>query len=66
METDTLRPDLYVVVRILEALWRNANRMRPTHLQLASGINYSRFERYIAYLESRGLVVHQGGGSAET
>lgn len=66
MRPDGLRPDLYVVVRMLEALWRNGNRMRPTHLQLAAGINYSRFERYLAFLESRALVVRSGGDAAET
>lgn len=60
------QPDLYVVVRLLEALWRNGNRSRPTHLQAASGVNYTRFERYLGYLESRGLVARDFGSEGET
>ena len=61
-----LRPDLYVVARILEALWRNGNRLKPTQLQLAAGINYTRFERYLEFLESRKLVARRTGPETDT
>jgi predicted transcriptional regulator len=51
------RPDLRVVVRILEALGRSGRPHRPTQLQQASGTNYSQFQRYLDLLVSRGLLV---------
>lgn len=51
------RPDLRVVGRILETLWRHAEPMRPTALQQASATNYTQFSRYLDFLVERGLVV---------
>jgi hypothetical protein len=39
MTEGIIRPDFRVVVRILEALWKNGGPMRPTPLQQASGTN---------------------------
>jgi predicted transcriptional regulator len=50
------RPDLYVVARILETLSGREQRLGRTQLQLASGINYSQFTRYLEFLEQRGLI----------
>lgn len=50
------RPDLYVVGRILETLWREQEPMRRTRLQMAAGVNYSVFQRYCEILERRGLL----------
>jgi predicted transcriptional regulator len=50
------RPDLYVVARILETLCSRERRVGRTQLQLASGINYSQFSRYLEFLVARGLV----------
>jgi predicted transcriptional regulator len=55
------RPDLFVVARFLEALWRHQNRIRKTQLQMAARVNYSIFTRYLALLEDRGLVRHTVG-----
>jgi predicted transcriptional regulator len=60
------RPDLRVVVRILEALWRLGGPLRPTRLQQASGTNYTQFARYLAHLEARGLVATSTGPDGET
>jgi len=49
-------PDLRVVARILEALWRLGDRVRPTRLQQASGTNYTQFTRYLDLLVQRGLL----------
>ena len=56
MSSPLERPDIRVVARILEALWKNNGPMRPTQLQQASGTNYSQFERYLDLLRERGLV----------
>jgi len=50
------RPDLYVVARILETLCTRERRLGRTQLQLASGVNYSQFARYLDLLQQRGLV----------
>jgi len=55
-EARSPRPDLYVVLRLLEALVRNSNRMSRSALQRGAGINYTLFLRYLALLEARNLV----------
>lgn len=50
------RPDLYVVARLLERLWREEEPMLKTRLQVASRVNYDVFRRYISWMEGRGLV----------
>jgi len=51
------RPDLFVVARFLERLWREGEPMVKTRLQVAANVNYDVFARYLAWLQSRGLVV---------
>ena len=56
---DTLppdRPDLYVVARILERLWREETPMLKTRLQVAANVNYDVFGRYVEWMRIRGLV----------
>ena len=50
------RPDLYVVARILERLWREEEPLLKTRLQVASNVNYDIFRRYISWMSDRGLV----------
>jgi predicted transcriptional regulator len=50
------RPDLYVLARILERLWREEKPMLKTRLQLASRVNYDVFRRYLFWMSERGLV----------
>jgi len=50
------RPDLYVVVRLLETLRASDRRLTRTQLQIASGMNYTQFQRYLDLALSRGLV----------
>lgn len=50
------RPDLFVVVRILDVLRRNPGGLRKTPLQLAAGLNYTVFSRHLQRLADRGLV----------
>jgi predicted transcriptional regulator len=50
------RPDLYVVARLLEKLWREEQPMLRTRLQVAANVNYDIFRRYLAWMRDRGLV----------
>ena len=50
------RPDLYVVARVLERLWREERPMLKTRLQVASKVNYDVFRRYVSWMDERGLV----------
>jgi len=50
------RPDLYVVARFLERLWRENGPMLKTRLQIAANVNYDVFNRYLSWMLDRGLV----------
>jgi len=50
------RPDLYVMARILERLWRDPSPMLKTRLQVAIGTNYDVFSRYLDWMCERGLT----------
>jgi predicted transcriptional regulator len=50
------RPDLYVVARLLEKLWREEQPMLRTRLQVAANVNYDIFRRYLAWMMERRLV----------
>ncbi|MEZ0345182.1 MAG: winged helix-turn-helix domain-containing protein [Infirmifilum sp.] len=57
-----MRIDIIVVARILDVLY-NEGRLRKTHLQMASRLNYPAFLRYLGWLEEKRLVriVHDKG-----
>jgi len=50
------RPDLYVVARILERLWREKEPMLRTRLQLAVGTNFDVLTKYLDWMQGRDLV----------
>ena len=50
------RPDLYVVARFLEALWREEGRRKRTELQAAVRLNYDVYRKYLAWLVDKDLV----------
>jgi predicted transcriptional regulator len=50
------RPDLYVVARLLECLWRENSPIVKTRLQVAANVNYDVFSRYLEWMVGRGLV----------
>ncbi len=54
------RPDLYVIARLLEKLWREEKPMLRTRLQVAANVNYDIFMRYLAWMAERRLVELQG------
>lgn len=54
------KPDLFVVARILERLWREDAPMLKTRLQMATNVNYDVFRRYVAWMSEKQLVLVQG------
>lgn len=50
------RPDLYVVARFLERLWRDERPHRKTDLQMAVRLNYNVYKKYLDWLVAKGLV----------
>lgn len=51
------RPDLYVVARILERLWRENGPMLRTRLQVAVGTNFDVLSKYLDWMCERGLTL---------
>lgn len=56
MDRGMERPDLYVVARFLERLAEAEKPPGKTELQLRVRINYSIFQRYLAWLVTKGFV----------
>jgi predicted transcriptional regulator len=50
------RPDLYVVARFLEKLAVRGGTMRKTHLQMAVGMNYDIYTKYLSWLVFKEMV----------
>ncbi|HTT45920.1 MAG TPA: hypothetical protein VMH38_07925 [Thermoplasmata archaeon] len=57
------RPDLYVVVRLLDTVRTSERTLSRTQLQIASGMNYTQFERYLHLTVCRGLLALSDAGS---
>lgn len=60
------RPDLYVVARFLDRLAQEAGPVGKTELQLKVRVNYTIFQRYVAWLAAKGFVAIEGQGRGET
>lgn len=50
------KPDLYVVARFLEKLWRSGREYRKTELQMAVRLNYNVYLKYLEWLENKELI----------
>jgi predicted transcriptional regulator len=50
------KPDLYVVARFLDIMYRNGSAMKKTNIQMLLGVNYPRFIQYLEWLLSHDLV----------
>jgi predicted transcriptional regulator len=50
------RPDLYIVARLLERMWKEDKPILKTRLQVATNVNYDVFRRYISWMSDHGLV----------
>jgi predicted transcriptional regulator len=54
--TELERPDLYVVARFLERLWRDGRPHRKTDLQLAVRLNYNVYRKYLDWMAAKDLI----------
>jgi predicted transcriptional regulator len=54
-DTET-RPDLYVVARFLEKLIAKGGSRRKTELQMAVGLNFNVYTKYLGWMESKNLI----------
>ena len=59
------KPDLYVLARFLDILYKNGQPMKKTNIQMRMGLNYSRFSEYLDWLLTHGLVFKDDNGDAE-
>ncbi len=50
-----MKPDLYVVARFVETLYRNG-AMKKTNLQMSAGLNYGTFSKYLQWFIEHNLV----------
>ncbi|MDD1778600.1 MAG: hypothetical protein LUQ65_10575 [Candidatus Helarchaeota archaeon] len=51
------KPDIYVISRFLEKLWLGNSEFKVTQLQMATGLNYNVFTKYLNWLEEKNLVL---------
>ena len=51
------KPNLYVVARFLEVLYKDQTPMRKTNIQMLVRLNYPRFAEYLDWLLKHNLVV---------
>jgi predicted transcriptional regulator len=51
------KPDLYVVARFLDILYRSGSPLKKTNIQISLGVNYPRFTEYLQWLVSHQLVM---------
>jgi predicted transcriptional regulator len=50
------KPDLYVVARFLEKLIAGGGQRRKTELQMAVGLNFNVYMKYLEWLENKNLI----------
>jgi len=50
------KPDLYVVARFLEIMYRNGPAMKKTNIQMLLGLRYPRFMEYLEWLRNHELI----------
>ena len=65
MKSEMEKPDLYVLARFLDILYKNGEPMKKTNIQMQMGLNYSRFTDYLDWLLTHGLVSKDDRGDAE-
>ncbi|MDG7044391.1 MAG: hypothetical protein JRN19_01365 [Nitrososphaerota archaeon] len=51
------RPDLYVLARFLDIVYRTGSPMKRTNIQMLLGVNYPRFIEYLDWMVEHGLVL---------
>ena len=50
------KPDLYVVARFLNIMYRNGSAMKKTNIQMSLRLNYPRFTEYLHWMLEHQLV----------
>ncbi len=55
-EDTATRPDLYVVARFLEKLIAKGGSRRKTELQMAVGLNFNVYTKYLRWMEDKNLI----------
>lgn len=55
------RPDIYVLSRLLDRLWREEGPMLRTWLQVGTNLSYDNLVRYLQWMQDRGLIVVNDG-----
>jgi predicted transcriptional regulator len=53
------KPDLYVIARFLDIMYRNGSAMKKTNIQMLLGVNYPRFMEYLEWLLKHDLVAER-------
>jgi len=61
MSTESFKPNLYVLARIIKALIDNGV-MKRTNLAQASGLSYDKLQRYLNWMIEKGLIAVDGDG----
>jgi len=59
------KPNVYVLLRFLEKLWRQNDYVIRTRLQTAVGLNFDVFVKYLEWLRGRGFVETETRGDHE-
>jgi len=55
--SDLERPDIYVLSRLLDRLWKENGPMLRTRLQVATNVSYDNLIRYLDWMLVRELVM---------
>jgi len=50
------KPDIYVIARFLERIWTVGKPVKKTRLQMAVGLNYGTFKKYLIWMVDRDLL----------
>lgn len=51
------RPDIYVLSRLLDRLWKENGPMLRTRLQVATNVSYDNLVRYLEWMQVRELIL---------
>ncbi|MCX8154182.1 MAG: winged helix-turn-helix domain-containing protein [Candidatus Bathyarchaeota archaeon] len=55
-ETQSFKPDIYVIARIIKAL-KEKKSMNRTALSISTGLAYDKLVKYLAWMSKKGFVV---------
>jgi predicted transcriptional regulator len=55
------KPDIYVLSRLLDRLWKEDGPMLRTRLQVATNVSYDNLVRYLDWMVARDLILLNEG-----